>query len=65
MLTIGEPHRDWLAIDNPVCSLDSGQRTIDKILPQRHMAALQILIIRFTHPAMMTRYGCGAVRAQA
>ena len=24
-----------------------------------------ILIIAFTHPAMMTRYGCGAVRAQA
>ena len=23
------------------------------------------LIIRFTHPAMMTRYGCGAVAAQA
>jgi hypothetical protein len=23
------------------------------------------LIIRFIHPAMMTRYGCGAVRAQA
>ena len=23
------------------------------------------LIIRFFHPAMMTRYGCGAVRAQA
>ena len=23
------------------------------------------LIIRFTHPAMMTRYGWGAVRAQA
>ena len=23
------------------------------------------LIIRFIHPAMMARYGCGAVRAQA
>jgi hypothetical protein len=23
------------------------------------------LIIRFTHPSMMTRYGWGAVRAQA
>ena len=23
------------------------------------------LIIPFTHPMMMTRYGCGAVRAQA
>ena len=23
------------------------------------------LVIRFTHPAMMTRYGWGAVRAQA
>ena len=23
------------------------------------------LIIPVTHPAMMTRYGCGAVRAQA
>ena len=27
--------------------------------------AISILIIRFSHPAMMMRYGCGAVRAQA
>ena len=29
------------------------------------LGILAYLIIPFTHPAMMTRYGCGAVRAQA
>ena len=27
--------------------------------------AMSYLVIRFTHPSMMTRYGWGAVRAQA
>src|SRR3954463_4190919 len=30
-----------------------------------NMVPNRFLIIPFTHPAMMARYGCGAVRAQA
>ncbi len=44
-------------------------RTLRRIAILRIVLTLSLpiffLIIRFSHPAMMMRYGCGAVRAQA
>ena len=38
---------------------------VDALKDKAHWRDRDFLIIAFTHPAMMTRYGCGAVRAQA
>jgi len=39
--------------------------SINAVMIDKRSGQIKYLIIRFTHPSMMTRYGWGAVRAQA
>ena len=38
---------------------------IASVVAMGYISVNFFLTIRFIHPVMMTRYGCGAVRAQA